>query len=243
MILLRKTAFSYSGGNVMSKEKKQPIREIMKKNLRKEYFYLKKELLFYCLLDSGKFSRDTYYATFDEDGISVYQYDKNLDSKLKLCERHPWKSWKKVKIDHYLTKTQFVFQGERNWILSLFHQGKKAEKIIQTYTSLETEIVSRPFLKKLPGYRSNTILNMYIGTICYTVLIAFLLKFILPFQIQIALYSLSIGCMLLGLLCFVIGLIEPTLVLFRTKEKTRAKVFYYYSYLIITGFTCIFIFW
>lgn len=243
MILLRKTAFSYSGGNVMSKEKKQPIREIMKKNLRKEYFYLKKELLFYCPLDSGNFSRDTYYAAFDEDGISVYQYDKNSDSKLKLCERHPWKSWKKVKIDHYLTKTHFVFQGERNWILSLFHEGKKAEKIIQTYTSLETEIVSRPFFKKLPGYRSNTTLNMYIGSICYTVLIAFLLKLILPSQIQIALYSLSLGCMLLGLLCFVIGLIEPTLVLFRTKEKTRAKVFYYYSYLIIAGFACIFIFW
>ncbi|PHA03640.1 hypothetical protein COE51_00585 [Bacillus pseudomycoides] len=227
----------------MSKEKKLPIREIMKKNLRKEYFYLKKELLFYCPLDSGKFSRDTYYAAFDEDGISVYQYDNNSDSKLKLCERHPWKSWKKVKIDHYLTKTHFVFQGERNWILSLFHQGKKAEEIIQTYTSLETEIVSRSFLKKLPGYRSNTTLNMYIGSICYTVLIAFLLQFILPFQIQLAFYSLSIGCMLLGLLCFAIGLIEPTLVLFRTQEKTRAKVFYYYSYLIIAGFACIFIFW
>ncbi|EEM06168.1 hypothetical protein bmyco0002_13060 [Bacillus pseudomycoides] len=49
--------------------------------------------------------------------------------------------------------------------------------------------------------------------------------------------------MLLGLLCFTIGLIEPTIVLFRTKEKTRTKVFYYYSYLAISGFICVFIFW
>ena len=81
------------------------------KNLRKEYFYLK-ELLFYCPIDLGTFSNETYYATFDEDGISIYQYDKT-ESKLKLCERHPWKSWNKVKIDHYLT-TSIYFQGERN---------------------------------------------------------------------------------------------------------------------------------
>ncbi len=48
--------------------------------------------------------------------------------------------------------------------------------------------------------------------------------------------------MLLGLLCLTIGLIEPTIVLFRTNEKTRAKVFYLYSYLAISGFICVFIF-
>ncbi len=48
--------------------------------------------------------------------------------------------------------------------------------------------------------------------------------------------------MLLGLLCLTIGLIEPTIVLFRTNEKTRAKVFYLYSYLAISGFICVFYF-
>ncbi|MCI0765701.1 hypothetical protein [Bacillus sp. TL12] len=228
----------------MRKEKRHSIQETMKKNLRKEYFYLKKELLFYCPIDLGAFSRETYYATFDEEGISIYQYDKTTESKLKLCERHPWNSWDKVKIDHYLTTSQFIFQGKRNWILSLFHKGKEAQKIIEDHTSLQTEVVSRSFLKKLPGFRSNTILNKYIGSICYTALIACLLKWIIPFQqIQVALYSFSIGCMLLGLLCLTIGLIEPTIVLFRTTEKTRAKVFYYYSYLAISGFICVFIFW
>ncbi|CAI8698656.1 hypothetical protein COM13_03115 [Bacillus pseudomycoides] len=227
----------------MKKEKRHSIQETMKKNLRKEYFYLKKELLFYCPIDLGTFSRETYYATFDKEGISVYQYDKTTESKLKLRERHLWKSWDKVKIDHYLTTSQFVFQGKRNWILSLFHKGKEAQKIIKEHTSLQTEVVSRSFLKKLPGFRSNTTLNKYIGSICYTALIAFLLKWIIPFQVQVALYSFSIGCMLLGLLCFTIGLIEPTIVLFRTKEKTRTKVFYYYSYLAISGFICVFIFW
>ncbi|MDG2738220.1 hypothetical protein P7M79_23965, partial [Vibrio parahaemolyticus] len=95
-----------------------------------------------------------------------------------------------------------------------------------------------------PGFRSNTPLNKYIGSICYTALIAFLLKWMIPFQApQIALYSISIGCMLLGLLCLTIGLIEPTIVLFRTNEKTRTKVFYLYSYLAISGFICVFIFW
>ena len=69
------------------------------------------------------------------------------ESKLKLCERHPWKSWNKVKIDHYLTTSQFIFQGERNWILSLFQKGKEAQKIIEEHTSLQTEVVSRSFLK------------------------------------------------------------------------------------------------
>ncbi|WP_242142627.1 MULTISPECIES: hypothetical protein [unclassified Bacillus cereus group] len=225
------------------KEKRHSIRETMKKNLRKEYFYLKKELLFYCPIDLGTFSTETYYATFDKEGISIYQYDKSAESKLKLCERHAWSNWRKVKIDHYLTTSQFIFQGKRNWILSLFHKGKDAQKIIEEHTSLQTEVVSRSFLKKLPGFRSNVTLNQYIGSICYTALIAFLLKWLIPFQVQIALYSFSIGCMLLGLLCLTIGLIEPTIVLFRTKEKTRAKVFYYYSYLAISGFICVFIFW
>ncbi|HDR7776688.1 MULTISPECIES: hypothetical protein [Bacillus cereus group] len=228
----------------MKKEKRHSIRETMKKNLRKEYFYLKKELLFYCPIDLGTFSSETYYAAFDEDGISIYQYDKKTESKLKLCERHPWKSWNKVKVDHYLTTSQFIFQGERNWILSLFQKGKEAQKIIEEHTSLQTEVVSRSFLKKLPGFRSSTPLNKYIGSICYTALIAFLLKWMIPFQgPQIALYSISIGCMLLGLLCLTIGLIEPTIVLFRTNEKTRTKVFYLYSYLAISGFICVFIFW
>ncbi|MGH1050320.1 hypothetical protein [Bacillus cytotoxicus] len=227
----------------MKKEKRHSIRETMKKNLRKEYFYLKKELLFYCPIDLGTFSTETYYATFDKEGISIYQYDKSAESKLKLCERHAWSNWRKVKIDHYLTTSRFIFQGKRNWILSLFHKGKDAQKIIEEHTSLQTEVVSRSFLKKLPGFRSNVTLNQYIGNICYTALIAFLLKWLIPFQVQIALYSFSIGCMLLGLLCLTIGLIEPTIVLFRTKEKTRAKVFYYYSYLAISGFICVFIFW
>ncbi len=132
----------------MKKEKRHSIRETMKKNLRKEYFYLKKELLFYCPIDLGTFSTETYYATFDKEGISIYQYDKSAESKLKLCERHAWSNWRKVKIDHYLTTSRFIFQGKRNWILSLFHKGKDAQKIIEEHTSLQTEVVSRSFFKK-----------------------------------------------------------------------------------------------
>ncbi|KEK20505.1 hypothetical protein BAMA_13880 [Bacillus manliponensis] len=227
----------------MKKDKKQPIREIMKKNLRKEYFYLKKELLFYAPVVFGEFSNNTYYAAFDTDGISIYQYDKHSESKLKLCERHAWKKWKKVKIDYYLTKSQFVFQGDQNFIISILQKGKEAEQVIAEQTSLETDIVSRPFWRKLPGFRSDTTLNMYIGSICYTAIIAFILKLLVTHNAQIALFSFSLGCMLLGLLCLTIGLIEPTIVLFKTEEKTRKKVFYYYSYLAISGFICVFIFW
>ena len=111
----------------MKKEKRHSIRETMKK-LKERILLLKKELLFYCPIDLGTFSSETYYAAFDEDGISIYQYDKKTESKLKLCERHPWKNWNKVKVDHYLTTSQFIFQGERNWILSLFQKGKEAQK-------------------------------------------------------------------------------------------------------------------
>ena len=68
------------------------------------------------------------------------------ESKLKLCERHPWKSWNKVKIDHYLTTSQFIFQGERNGSY-LFFKRKRSSKIIEEHTSLQTEVVSRSFLK------------------------------------------------------------------------------------------------
>ena len=78
-----------------------------------------------------------------------------------------------------------------------FSKGKEAQKIIEEHTSLQTEVVSRSFLKT-SWFRSNTPLNKYIGSICYTALIAFLLKWMIPFQApQIALYSISIGCMLL----------------------------------------------
>ena len=108
-----------------------------------------------------------------------------------------------------------------------FSKGKEAQKLLKSIHLYKQKLF--PALsKKLPGFRSNTPLNKYIGSICYTALIAFLLKWMIPFQApQIALYSISIGCMLLGLLCLTIGLIEPTIVLFRTKEKTRTKVFTY----------------
>ena len=63
---------------------------------------------------------------------SVFISMIKTESKLKLCERHPWKSWNKVKIDHYLTTSQFIFQGERNWILSLFQKGKEAQKLLKS---------------------------------------------------------------------------------------------------------------
>ena len=128
---------------------------------------------------------------------SVFISMIKTESKLKLCERHPWKSWNKVKIDHYLTTSQFIFQGERNWILSLFQKGKEAQKLLKSIHLYKQKLFPL-FLKKLPGFRSNTPLNKYIGSICYTALIAFLLKWMIPFQApQIALYSISIGCMLL----------------------------------------------
>ncbi len=107
---------------------------------------------------------------------------------------------------------------------------KEAQKIIEEHTSLQTEVVSRSFLKKLPGFRSNAPLNKYIGSICYTALIAFLLKWMISFQApQIALYSISIGCMLLGLLCLTIGLIEPDY--WRYFERTKKQERKYFTYI------------
>lgn len=227
----------------MSKKQTYKVHEIMKRNLRKEYFYLKRELLLYCHIDSGKLSTDTYYAAFDKDGISIYQYDKQAEGRIKLTKRHPWSSWQRVKVDHYLTNSEFIFQGEQNWIVNIFKKGVEAQKIIETYTNLQIEEVERKAWQKIPGFRSKTAINMYIASIFYTLLLCFLLKLILPYRATIAFFSLSIGIMLLGLLCLTIGLIEPTIVLPKAKSKTRQKVFYYYSYLAITGFVSIFIFW
>ena len=129
----------------MKKEKRHSIRETMKK-LKERILLLKKELLFYCPIDLGTFSSETYYAAFDEDGISIYQYDKKTESKLKLCERHPWKNWNKVKVDHYLTTSQFIFKVSETGYYP-FSKRKRSSKIIEEHTSLQTEVVSRSFLK------------------------------------------------------------------------------------------------
>jgi hypothetical protein len=227
----------------MKKRQKQTVYQFMKKSLRKEYFYLKRDLLLYCPVDFGKFSTDAYYAALDKDGISIYQYDKNAENKIRLLERHPWKSWNHVKVDHFFQKSEFIFQGQPNRIFHFLKNGKEVQRIIQQHTSILIEEAERPFWRKLPGYRSNTQLSMYVASIFYTVVIAFLLKLLLPYIVEKALYSMSIFFMLLGLLCLVIGLIDPSIVLPKVKKKTRSKVLYYYSYLAICGFISIFIFW
>lgn len=227
----------------MKKQQKQTIHEVMKKSLRKEYFYLKRDLLLYCQVDFGKLSKHFHYAAFDTDGISIYEYDKTLESKMKLITRHPWSSWQNVKVDHYLTNSQFIFQGEPNWILYIMHKGKEVQQLIETYTTLSIEEMPRPAWRKIPGYRSKTKRNIYIASLLYSALLSFLFKLLLPYKAEIAMFSLSIGIMLLGLLCLTIGLIEPTIVLPKLEPKTREKVLYIYSYLCIAGFISIFIFW
>ncbi|MFX3624739.1 MAG: hypothetical protein ACE3JP_11980 [Ectobacillus sp.] len=227
----------------MKKKQKQSVYQFMKKSLRKEYFYLKKELLLYCPVDFGKFSADTYYAAFDKDGISIYQYDKTVENRLRLLERHPWKSWHRVKVDHFFKRSEFLFQGQPNRMFHFLQNGKEAQRIIQEHTSIEIEEAERPWWRKLPGFRSKTPLNMYVAALFYTILAAYTLKLLLPYRAEIALFSFSILSMLLGLLFLTIGLIEPSIVLPKTKEKTRQKVAYYYSYLTVCGFISIFIFW
>lgn len=227
----------------MKKRQKQTVYQFMKKSLRKEYFYLKRELLLYCPVDFGKFSANAYYAALDKDGMSIYQYDKQADNRIRLLERHPWKSWQHVKVDHFLQKSEFVFQGQPNCIFHFLKSGKEVQRIVQEYTSIEVTEAARPLWRKLPGYRSITPLSMYAASLFYTVLAAFLLKLLLPYRAEIAMFSLSILFMLIGLLCLAIGLIEPSIVLPKAKEKTRQRVLYYYSYLAICGFISIFIFW
>lgn len=227
----------------MKKRQKQSVYQFMKKSLRKEYFYLKRELLLYCPVDFGKFSTDAYYAALDKDGLSIYQYDKTIESRIKLLERHPWKAWECVKVDHFFQKSEFIFQGKPNRIIHFLRNGKEIQHIIEEYTSIKIEETARPVWRKIPGYRSKAPLNMYAASVFYTVFASILLKLLLPYKAEIALFSLSILCMLLGLLCLTIGVIEPTIVLPKIREKTRQKVVLYYSYLAISGFVSIFIFW
>jgi hypothetical protein len=227
----------------MSKKQKHTIHEVVKKSLRKEYFYLKRDLLLFCRIDFGKLSTDIYYATFDKDGISIYQYNKESESRIKLVHRHPWSTWKQVTIDHYLTKSEFVFKGDPNWVISIVQKGKEAQAIIEQYTSIEVQEAERPTWRKIPGYRSFSKWSMLIASIFYSCLVLFLLKLIVPYVVEKALFSFSIGIMLTGGLCLIIGLIDPTIVLPKIKNKTREKVFFYYSYITVTAFISVFIYW
>ncbi|WP_416826768.1 hypothetical protein [Ectobacillus polymachus] len=227
----------------MKKTQKQTVYQFMKKSLRKEYFYLKRDLLLYCPIEYGEFSTNAYYAALDKDGISIYQYDKKVDNRIKLLERHPWKTWNRVKIDHFFKKSEFVFQGQSNRIFYFLNDGKAVQRIIEQYTTIEVEVATRSFWRKFPGFRSQSPINMYVAAIVYAIIPSFVLKLVLPYLVQKLLFSISVFTMLLGLLCLVIGLIDPTIVLWKQKEKTRKKVAYYFSYITIIGFICIFIFW
>lgn len=100
----------------------------------------------------------------------------------------------------------------------------------------------RSFLKKLPGFRSNAPLNKYIGSICYTALIAFLLKWMIPFHTtnRPVLYFNRLYASWFTLFDNWFNWTDYCTI--SNKRKTRAKVFYLYSYLAISGFICVFIF-
>ncbi|MDG4656064.1 hypothetical protein P6P90_01825 [Ectobacillus antri] len=226
----------------MKQRKKQSIYRFMQKSLRKEYFYLKRELLLYCPVDFGTVSANAYYAAFDKDGISIYEYDRRAENRIRLLERYPWKTWKQVKIDHFLQKSEFVFQGQTNRIFQFLKNGQEAQAIIDSYTSIEITEIPRPLWCKIPGYRSKKPISMYVASLLYTILLAATLKALVPYVVEKALYAFSIFTMLTSTLCLCIGLIEPSIVLL-SQDKTRAKVIYYYTYFIACGFISIFIFW
>ncbi|MCP8968722.1 hypothetical protein [Ectobacillus ponti] len=227
----------------MNTKQRRTVQDMMRKNLRKEYFYLRRELLLTCPVDLGKLSADPSYAAFDKDGISIYTYSKEAESRMKLVRRHPWSSFRSVKMDQYLTRTELVFQGDTNWVLLLQHKGKELRELLEQYTALTVEEVPRPFWRKVPGYRSNVKRNMYAASLLYAAAAAILLKLLLPYSIEKALFAASIGIMLLGLLCLTIGMIDPTIVLPKLRAKTRENVFYLYSFLAISGFVATFVFW
>lgn len=137
-----------------------------------------------------------------------------------------------------------------NELIDLYLQDLKEEnrkKIVETLENQSRELtfnISREKGKsekyKIPGYRSKKKWKKFFSSIIYTLVILMILRLILPTSTFYGLMDVGINGILLSIFALIVGLIRPSLVLFK-KNKTRKNVIYYYSFLII-AFFCLSVF-
>lgn len=215
------------------KQKKESNDEIVGRHIEGHYRFNRKRLYLISQVRYGKPSSKVYYAAFDNEGIDIYEFNKNSTPQVILVEQQKWASFSKVIVDHYFSKSVFNFSGNKDWILIVDGKGKEAERAIRQFTDIEVLVVSRPAWRKIAGCRSKTNWKMFVASSIYTYIIFLILRGMLPGTVDSSLMGIGIIGVLLSLLGLIVGVIRPAYVLPKVKLKTRKRVLYWYSYLVI----------
>lgn len=151
-------------------EKKPSIGELARNRIVNLYKYERKELLLIC--DSTIKGKSNVYAAIHKSGITLYEYNEKYENKIIQLETHSWDEWNEVLIDHYFINSTLDFKGSnRSWSVSISTKGKEVQQIIDSYTDIEIETVSRPWYRKIVGFRSWKTRKMITATMIYAILL------------------------------------------------------------------------
>ena len=218
------------------KEKKPSIEDLAKERIVSLYRRKNKKLLLFSSA-SIKGKSGNVFAALDNTGITLFEYKDTYENKIIELENHSWKEWNDVLIDHYFVKTTFDFVGnDASWSMAIHFKGKEAQQIINNFTDITIQVVSRPWYKKILGFRSWKTWKMITATAIYSILLFLIINEFTSEKIDKTLTNLALVLTSLAFLGLFIGLIKPKYVLPFLSSKNRKRVGTIYGTLIILAF-------
>lgn len=224
------------------KEKKPSIEELARKRITNLYQAKGKELLLIC--DAAIKGKSLHvFAAFDRSGITLYEYKDSYENKIIELESHRWDEWNEVVVDHYFIQTTMDFKGrDGSWFVSFLSNGREAQQVIESYTDIHMETVSRPWYRKIIGFRSWKTWKMVTATLFYAILLFSIIDMATPEQADTMLANIAIYIAILSLLGLFLGLIHPRVVLPFTSKNNRKRVGKLYGTSFLVAFIMLFIF-
>ena len=224
------------------KEKKPSIEELARNRIENLYKYEGKELLLFCNA-AIKGKSLNVYAALHKSGITLYEYKETFENKIIKLETHSWDEWNEVLIDHYFVKSTLDFKGSNgSWSVSISSKGKEVQQVVNSYTDIKIETASRPWYRKIVGFRSWKTWKMITATLIYAILLFSITDINTSKQTDDTLVAVAMIATFLAFLGLFIGLINPKFVLPFTSHKHRKRVGKMYGTSILLAILMLFIF-
>jgi len=224
------------------KEKKPSIEELARNRIVNLYKYEGKKLLLFC--DAAiKGKSLNVYAALHKSGITLYEYKETYENKIIKLETHSWDEWNEVLIDHYFVKSTLDFKGSNgSWSVSISSNGKEVQQVIDSYTDINIETASRPWYRKIGGFRSWKTWKMITATLIYAILLFSIIDINTSKQTDETLVVVAMISTFLAFFGLFIGLINPKFVLPFTSHKHRKRVGKMYGTSLLLAILMLFIF-
>lgn len=157
------------GGLVMSKEKKKKESTLSKAStlIHRHYDTNKLELANVVQVSIPGNSLSTLFAGYNSDEIKVFKY--KINNSLESITDIKVSTWESLKVDHLLTASIFVFSsGETSKTINIMGgSGKELLNYFSNNSSLNVEVVPRPWYKKILGFRSGKKWKMITASLLY----------------------------------------------------------------------------